>query len=72
MNEVMGPRSMTDRQMRQAENLQTLFENVNKTITPPADEQMMTPEAARLFAVARTQLELACLAAVKAVSRMAG
>lgn len=70
MNDVMGSRPMTQRQQAQADSLRRQFEQVHEAITPPKDDPVVSPEAARLFAVARTQLELACLAAVKAVSRM--
>ena len=70
MSDVMGSRPMSDRQLKQAEALRQMFEQANAALTPPQGDATMTPEAGRLFAVARTQLELACLAAVKAVSRM--
>jgi len=67
--DVMGSRPMNDEQARQADSLRAAFNHLHAMCTPP-DGTPMTPEAARLFAVARTQLELACMAAVKAVSRM--
>lgn len=67
--DVMGSRPMTDAQMQQADRLRQAFEQLHAMITPPNDAAV-TPEAGRLFAVARTQLELSCMAAVKAVSRL--
>jgi len=67
--DVMGSRTMTDEQQRRAERLQQAFEQVHAMCSPPSDAPV-TVESGRLFAIARTQLELACMAAVKAVSRM--
>lgn len=67
--DVMGTREMSDAQLAHASRLRAAFETLNGMLTPPA-ETPVTADAARLFAIARTQLELSCLAAVKAVSRM--
>lgn len=67
--DVMGSRPMTDEQQRRAETLRAAFNQLHAMCQPPPDVPV-TAEAGRLFAVARTQLELACMAAVKAVSRM--
>lgn len=70
MDNVMGSRPMTQRQTAQADALRYQFEQLHSALMPPPGNPAVTPEAQRLFAVARTQVELACLAAVKAVSRM--
>ena len=67
--DVMGSREMNDAQKHQADRLRQAFEQLNAMLLPPSGTPL-TPEAARLFSVARTQLELSCMAAVKAVSRM--
>jgi hypothetical protein len=60
---------MNDAQVRQADAIRQAFNQMHAMLTPPKDTPV-TPEAGRLFSVARTQLELSCMAAVKAVSRM--
>lgn len=70
MIDVMGSRPMNNRQSTQADRLRLLFEQINAALTPPNDDIAVTPEAARLFSMARSELEKSCLLAVKAVSRM--
>lgn len=71
MTDVMGSRPMNERQMKQVESLRAQFEQLHAAIKPPNDAHPQTPESSRLFAMARSDLEKACLLAVKAVSRMA-
>lgn len=64
--DVMGSRQMTQLQQEFAQELGEAFDAVHaKCQAPPG----ASPECQRLYAVARTQLELACMAAVKAISR---
>ena len=67
--DVMGSRQMTQLQQEFAQlrlELREAFNAVHaKCQAPPG----ASPECQRLYAVARTQLELACMAAVKAISR---
>ena len=66
---TMGSRQMTPEQMAYTEELRHDFEALHGKLFV-AGTHDGRGEAARLYAVARTQLELACMAAVKAVSRL--
>jgi hypothetical protein len=66
---VMGSRQMTPEQAAYADELKRDFEALHGKLFV-AGTHDGRGEAARLYAVARTQLELACMAAVKAVSRL--
>ncbi len=65
--DVMGSRPLSQSQAEAIASIKADFNALHARLmsTPGAS----TPEAGRLFAIARTQLELACMAAVKAVSR---
>lgn len=63
---VMGSRPVSESQAGTIKSIHADFNALHARIsgTPGANA-----EAARLFAVARTHLELACMAATKAISR---
>ena len=64
--DIMGSRPMSPEQFKRMDKLRLMFNAVHSELaSDPGDTQ----EASRLFAVARTQLELSCMAAVKAISR---
>lgn len=65
----MGSRDMTAEQSAYADELRRDFEALHGKLFVAGTHDGRS-EAARLYAVARTQLELACMAAVKAVSRL--
>ena len=66
--DVMGPRPMSAQQVDAVQALRLDFNALHqKCMLPPSDNA--SPEALRLYAIARTHLEIACMAAVKAVSR---
>lgn len=64
--DVMGYRDMTQQQIAFAQELREAFNAVDAKLHGNPGS---SPESLRLYAVARTQLELACMAAVKAISR---
>lgn len=66
---VMGSRPMSPDQIAYADELRRDFEALHGKLFV-AGTNDGKGEAARLYAIARTQLELACMAAVKAVSRL--
>jgi len=66
---VMGSRPMTPEQSAFADELKRDFEALHGKLFV-AGTHTGNGDAARLYALARTQLELACMAAVKAVSRL--
>ncbi len=68
MSDVMSSRPMTPEQIAFADELRRDFEALNGKLYLPGTHDGRS-DAARLYALARTQLELACMAAVKAVSR---
>ncbi len=64
--DVMGSRVMTDDQKELADKLRLAFNAVNTMLQ---GNPVSTAEAMRLYAISRTHLEVACMTAVKAVSR---
>ena len=64
--DVMGSRSLSAPQLDSVNGLKLDFNALHKMCM---GDPGTPPEAARLFAIARTHLELACMAAVKAISR---
>lgn len=66
---VMDSRMMTLDQVAYADELKRDFESLHGKLFV-AGTHDGHGEAARLYAVARTQLEIACMVAVKAVSRL--
>lgn len=64
--DVMGSRPLNEAQSAAAEKMRL---ECNLLITRMHGSPGSTPEALRLYAIARTHLELACMAAVKAISR---
>lgn len=66
--DVCGSREMDAKQLEDVEALRLAF---NELLALIDDKAMHLPnaEAARMFAVAKTQLELAAMAAIKGVSR---
>ena len=62
--DVMGSRSLNAPQIVQVETLKLEFNALHQKLMLSS-----SPEAARLFAIARTHLEIACMSAVKAISR---
>lgn len=65
--DVMGSFKMDPSRVAEADELRLEF---NALHTKLAGNPSLSGEAARLFAIARTHLELSCLAAVKAISRI--
>ncbi len=64
--DVMGPRKMGEDGVARTRKMQDAFNDLHqKCMGAPTT----TGEAARLYAIARTHLELASMAAVKAISR---
>jgi len=64
--DVMGARVLTDAQIEEASNLKLAFNSLYRACM---GNHVAPAEAARLFAMARTHLEIACMCAVKAISR---
>lgn len=67
--DVMGSREMTKSQLSSATEVREMFNDIHGRLMPTPGEH--NPEAARLFALARTHLEMACMFAVKGISRSA-
>ena len=64
--DVMGPRPLSAPQVDAVQALRLDFNALHQKCS---SDPTTPPEAARLYAIARTHLEIACMAAVKAVSR---
>lgn len=64
--DVMGSRTMSPAAMAEAEHLKLDFNALHAHLDRGATSN---PESARLMAMARSHLEIACLCAVKALSR---
>lgn len=64
--DVMGSRPLTDSQKDTIAMLRREYNALHSRISGAPGQ---TPESARLFAMARTQLEISYMTAVKAVSR---
>ena len=62
--DVAGPRQMSPSQITTAREVQDDFNALIAKLSAPTND-----EAARLFALARTHLEIASMLAVKAISR---
>ena len=68
MSNVMGSYPMTSAQTAKADALRADFEALHAKLFP--EGTVVGPnEAARLFAIARTDLEKSCAMAIKAVSQ---
>lgn len=67
-NTVMGSRHMTAANGEKANKIRDAAEELHKLLFPNGTV-VAGDESARLYAVARTQLEIACAMGVKAVSR---
>ena len=66
--DVMGSVLLSAQQIDAVNALKLDFNALHqKCMLPPSDNA--SPEALRLYAIARTHLEIACMAAVKAISR---
>lgn len=66
--DVMGSLEMTPDQIAMSNKLRLAFNALHAEIELNAST-LPKPEAARLFAMAKTHLELSCMAAIKGVSR---
>lgn len=66
--DVMGSRPMSPQQIADADELRLAFNALHALIEKHAST-LPKPEAGRMFSVAKTHLELACMAAVKGISR---
>lgn len=64
--DVMGPRKMRPDVFKDADHLRMEFNAIHMQLDR---DPTSTPESARLLAMARGHLEIACLLAVKAISR---
>lgn len=66
--DVMGARPMTPQQIADADEVRLAMNAAHAVIERHAST-LPKPEAARLFAVAKTHMEIACMMAVKGISR---
>jgi len=67
--DVMGSRQMTPQQLADADELRLAYNALHALIEKHAST-LPKPEAGRMFSVAKTKLELSCLAAIKGISRL--
>ena len=64
--DVMGPRTMTDAVKAEARALQLDFNALHAQLLR---DESSNPESARLMAMSRSHLEIACMLAIKSLSR---